>query len=142
MKKVAIKNKINKMEEESRIILEKIFLESIMNINHKDFMCKDMLERIVLIYLSLFGKREYIEIEDLTKYELSIICKIISQGICSLYVNERYLTSVTRYKKMLIIDELMEFLCIITNLEKDEIIILVIKDIRKYVERGFLEELV
>ena len=101
-------------------------------------MCKDMLERIVLIYLSLFGKREYIEIEDLTKYELSIICKIISQGICSLYVNERFLTSVTRYKKMLIIDELMEFLCIITNLEKDEIIILVIKDIRKYVERGFL----
>lgn len=142
MKKVAIKNKIEKMEEESRTILEKIFVEFIMDINHKEFICKDMLERIVLIYLSLFGKRDYIELEDLTRYELNIISKMIFQGICYIYIDERYLTPVNRYKKMLIISELIEFVHIITDSEKDTIKMLIIREMKKYIEKGFLEELV
>ena len=142
MKKVAITNKIRRMEETSRLILEEIFLESIVDISNKDFICKNMLERIVLIYLSLFGERKYIEMEDLTKYELKIICKIISKGICSIYINEKYLTPVIRYKKMLIIDELIDFMHIITNLEIDTLRILIIKDMNKFIQKKFFGELV
>ena len=110
--------------------------------NHKDYICKDMLERIVLMYLSLFGNRDYIEVEDLTKYEISIICKIVLKGIINIYLKEEYLEPKNRNIKMLVIDELIEFISLMSELQIVAVRVLVIKSIQDYLNNGKVRELV
>ena len=139
MRKVAIRNKMKLMNANSRRILESIIIEAIIDMNHKDYICKDMLERIVLMYLSLFGNRDYIEVEDLTKYEISIIGW---KGIINIYLKEEYLEPKNRNIKMLVIDELIEFISLMSELQIVAVRVLVIKSIQDYLNNGKVRELV
>jgi len=51
---------------------------------------EDILKRIVLVYLSLFDDKEYLEYDELKASEKNIICSIISKGIASIYVDDEY----------------------------------------------------
>ena len=137
MKNVIIKNKISKMYDSTKEILEVLIADSILEMNCRNRVNEDILKRIVLVYLSLFDDKEYLEFEDLKASEKSIICRIISKGIASIYVDDEYITDDNAKDKLVIIDDLIDLLCFLTDYNKSTIKRLVIKDIKIYFYYGW-----
>ena len=142
MKKVAINDKVEIMQNESYKILEKIFIDSIIEIYTKGYICEDILGRIVLVYLSFFSSKKYINVKDLTKYELNLIFKMISKGIILLNVEGKYLTFNNKDKKKEILEDILTFLVLLTNQEYEVIKVKIWKEMRVYLERKKFKEII
>ena len=142
MKKVAINDKVEIMQNESYQILEKIFIDSIIEIYTKGYICEDILGRIVLVYLSFFSSKKYINLKDLTKYELNLIFKMISKGIILLNVEGKYLTFNNKDKKKEILEDILTFLVLLTDQEYDVIKVKIWKEMRVYLERKKFKEII
>ena len=142
MKKVAINDKVEIMQNESYQILEKIFIDSIIEIYTKGYICEDILGRIVLVYLSFFSSKKYINLKDLTKYELNLIFKMISKGIILLNVEGKYLTFNNKDKKKEILEDILTFLLLLTDQEYESIKVKIWKEMKVYLERKKLKEII
>lgn len=142
MKKVAINDKVEIMQNESYQILEKIFIDSIIEIYTKGYICEDILGRIVLVYLSFFSSKKYINLKDLTKYELNLIFKMISKGIILLNVEGKYLTFNNKDKKKEILEDILNFLVLLTDQEYEVIKVKIWKEMRVYLERKKFKEII
>ena len=137
MDNINIRGKINKLNSNTKEILESVLTDSILEMNCRNRVNEDMLKRIILVYLSLFDDKEYLEFEDLKASEKSIICRIISKGIASIYVDDEYITDDNAKDKLVIIDELINLLCFLTDYNKSTIKRLVIRDIKIYFYYGW-----
>ena len=142
MKKVAINDKVEVMQNESYQILEKIFIDSIIEIYTKGYICEDILGRIVLVYLSFFSSKKYINLKDLTKYELNLIFKMISKGVILLNVEGKYLTFNNKDKKKEILEDILTFLVLLTDQEYDVIKVKIWKEMKVYLERKKFKEII
>ncbi len=142
MKKVAINDKVEVMQNESYQILERIFIDSIIEIYTKGYICEDILGRIVLVYLSFFSSKKYINLKDLTKYELNLIFKMISKGVILLNVEGKYLTFNNKDKKKEILEDILTFLVLLTDQEYDVIKVKIWKEMRVYLERKKFKEII
>lgn len=142
MKKVAINDKVEIMQNESYQILEKIFIDSIIEIYTKGYICEDILGRMVLVYLSFFSSKKYINLKDLTKYELNLIFKMVSKGIILLNVEGKYLTFNNKDKKKEILEDILNFLVLLTDQEYDVIKVKIWKEMRVYLERKKFKEII
>lgn len=142
MKKVAINDKVEIMQNESYQILEKIFIDSIIEIYTKGYICEDILGRIVLVYLSFFSSKKYINLKDLTKYELNLIFKMISKGIILLNVEGKYLTFNNKDKKKEILEDILTFLVLLTDQEYEVIKVKIWKEMKVYLERKKFKEII
>ncbi len=142
MKKVAINDKVEIMQNESYQILEKIFIDSVIEIYTKGYICEDILGRIVLVYLSFFSSKKYINLKDLTKYELNLIFKMISKGIILLNVEGKYLTFNNKDKKKEILEDILNFLVLLTDQEYEVIKVKIWKEMRVYLERKKFKEII
>ena len=142
MKKVAINDKVEIMQNESYKILEKIFIDSIIEIYTKGYIYEDILGRIVLVYLSFFSSKKYINLKDLTKYELNLIIKMISKGIILLNVEGKYLTFNNKDKKKEILEDILTFLVLLTDQEYEVIKVKIWKEMRVYLERKKFKEII
>lgn len=142
MKKVAINDKVEVMQNESYQILERIFIDSIIEIYTKGYICEDILGRIVLVYLSFFSSKKYINLKDLTKYELNLIFKMISKGVILLNVEGKYLTFNNKDKKKKILEDILTFLVLLTDQEYDVIKVKIWKEMRVYLERKKFKEII
>lgn len=60
-----IKNGIEKMNESSKEVLQLLLSDAILEINCRHRINEDILKRIILVYLSLFDDKEYLEYEEL-----------------------------------------------------------------------------
>jgi len=98
---------------------------------------EDILKRIVLVYLSLFDDKEYLEYDELKASEKNIICSIISKGIASIYVDDEYITNDNAKDKLVIIDDMINLLCFLTDFNRSTIKRLVIRDIKVYFYKGW-----
>ncbi len=132
-----IKRRINTMNEHSKKILEELFSDSIIEINYRNRTDSKVLEKIVLVFLSLFEDDNYFEYDNLTCYEKNIICKIISKGIASIFVDDEYLDNSNHKEKLFIIEDLINLLCCLTSLNKSTIKRLVKRDIKIYSYLGW-----
>lgn len=132
-----IKNRIEKMNKNSKEILEVLLSDAILEINCRHRVNEDILRRIVLVYLSLFDNKDYLEFEDLRVSEKSIICKIISKGIASIYLDDEYITNKNSKDKLVIIDDMIDLLCFLTDFNRSTIKRLVIRDIKIYFYQGW-----
>ena len=132
-----IKNRIEKMNKNSKEILEVLLSDAILEINCRHRVNEDILRRIVLVYLSLFDNKDYLEFEDLRVSEKSIICKIISKGIASIYLDDEYITNENSKDKLVIIDDMIDLLCFFTDFNRSTIKRLVIRDIKIYFYQGW-----
>ena len=137
MRNIKIKEFISKMNKNSKEVLEILLSDAILEVNCRHRVNEDILKRIVLVYLSLFDDKEYLEFEDLKVSEKSIICRIISKGIASIYVDDEYITGDNAKDKLVIIDDLIDLLCILTNYNRSTIKRLVIRDIKIYFYYGW-----
>ena len=142
MKRVAINDKVEVMQNESYQILERIFIDSIIEIYTKGYICEDILGRIVLVYLSFFSSKKYINLKDLTKYELNLIFKMISKGVILLNVEGKYLTFNNKDKKKEILEDILTFLVLLTDQEYDVIKVKIWKEMRVYLERKKFKEII
>lgn len=142
MKKVAINDKVEIMQNEFYKILEKIFIDSIIEIYTKGYIYEDILGRIVLVYLSFFSSKKYINLKDLTKYELNLIFKMISKGIILLNVEGKYLTFNNKDKKKEILEDILTFLVLLTDQEYEVIKVKIWKEMRVYLERKKFKEII
>lgn len=142
MKKVAINDKVEVMQNESYQILERIFIDSIIEIYTKGYICEDILGRIVLVYLSFFSSKKYINLKNLTKYELNLIFKMISKGVILLNVEGKYLTFNNKDKKKEILEDILTFLVLLTDQEYDVIKVKIWKEMRVYLERKKFKEII
>ena len=132
-----IKEKIRKLNLSTQEILDILLSDTIMEMNYRNRINEDILERIVLVYLSLFDDKEYLEYDELKASEKNIICRIILKGIASIYVDDEYMYRDIKVEKSRIIYELMIFLCFLTNLNYSTIKILTIRDIKIYARTGW-----
>ena len=132
-----IKNRIEKMNKNSKEILEVLLSDAILEMNCRHRVNEDILRRIVLVYLSLFDNKDYLEFEDLRVSEKSIICKIISKGIASIYLDDEYITNKNSKDKLVIIDDMIDLLCFLTDFNRSTIKRLVIRDIKIYFYQGW-----
>lgn len=132
-----IKNRIEKMNKSSKEILEVLLSDAILEMNCRHRVNEDILRRIVLVYLSLFDNKDYLEFEDLRVSEKSIICKIISKGIASIYLDDEYITNENSKDKLVIIDNMIDLLCFLTDFNRSTIKRLVIRDIKIYFYQGW-----
>lgn len=132
-----IKNRIEKMNKNSKEILEVLLSDAILEMNCRHRVNEDILRRIVLVYLSLFDNKDYLEFEDLRVSEKSIICKIISKGIASIYLDDEYITNENSKDKLVIIDDMIDLLCFLTDFNRSTIKRLVIRDIKIYFYQGW-----
>jgi len=137
IKNYLIKNKIKKLNKSTQEILEVLLSDSIIEMECRDRIDKDILKRIVLVYLSLFGTKNQFEYDDLKLSEKNIICKIISKGIASIYVDDEYITDDNAKDKLVIIDEMINLLCLLTGFNRSTIKRLVVKDIKIYFYKGW-----
>lgn len=135
MKNKLIKEKLNSMK--SKDILDQIVMDALLEIKYRKKLSEDVIERIVLTHLSFFGDINFIEYEDLTTYEKNVICRIISKGLSSIYVDDEYLTKENIKEKTIIINELINFLCVLTKLNRSTVKRLVIRDIKIYIYKGW-----
>lgn len=87
-----IKNRIEKMNESSKEVLQLLLSDAILEINCRHRINEDILKRIILVYLSLFDDKDYLEYDKLKVSEKNIINRIISKGIASIYVDDEYIT--------------------------------------------------
>ena len=115
MDNINIRGKINKLNNNTKEILESVLTDSIIEINCRNRVNEDILKRIVLVYLSLFDDKEYLEYDDLKASEKNIICRIISKGIASIYVDDEYITDDNAKDKLVIIDDLINLLCFLLH---------------------------
>ena len=132
-----IKNRIEKMNKNSKEILEVLLSDAILEMNCRHRVNEDILRRIVLVYLSLFDNKDYLEFEDLRVSEKSIICKIISKSIASIYLDDGYITNENSKDKLVIIDDMIDLLCFLTDFNRSTIKRLVIRDIKIYFYQGW-----
>lgn len=137
MENIKIKNTIKKMNESSQEVLEILLSDAIIEINCRNRINEDILKRIVLVYLSLFDEKNYFEFEDLKLSERNIICRIISKGIASIYVDDEYITNDNSKDKLVIIDDLINLLCYLTGFNRSTIKRLIIRDIKVYFYKGW-----
>ena len=72
MKNEFFKNRINNMKSSTQEVLDILITDSILEIEYRKRISKDILERIVLVYLSFFTDKNYLEYEDLSAYEKNI----------------------------------------------------------------------
>lgn len=132
-----IKEKIRKLNLSTQEILDILLSDTIMEMNYRNRINEDILKRIVLVYLSLFDDKEYLEYDELKASEKNIICRIILKGIASIYVDDEYMYRDIKTEKSRIIYELMTFLCFLTNLNYSTIKRLTIRDIKIYARKGW-----
>lgn len=132
-----IKNRIEKMNKNSKEILEVLLSDAILEMNCRHRVNEDILRRIVLVYLSLFDNKDYLEFEDLRVSEKSIIYKNISKGIASIYVDDEYITNENSKDKLVIIDDMIDLLCFLTDFSRSTIKRIVIRDIKIYFYQGW-----
>jgi hypothetical protein len=132
-----IKNRIEKMNESSKEILQLLLSDAILEMNCRNRVNEDILKRIILVYLSLFDDKEYLEYENLKVSEKNIINRIISKGIASIYVDDEYITDENAKDKLVIIDDLIDLLCFFTVANRSTIKRLVIRDIKIYFYKGW-----
>lgn len=111
--------------------------DSILEMEYRNRISKDILEQIALVYLSLFDEKNYFEYEKLKLSEKNIICRIISKGIASIYVDDEYITNGNSKDKLVIIDDMINLLCFLTDFNKSTIKRLVIRDIKIYFYQGW-----
>lgn len=137
MENIKIKNTIKKMNESSQEVLEILLSDAIIEINCRNRINEDILKRIVLVYLSLFDEKNYFEFEDLKLSERNIICRIISKGIASIYVDDEYITNDNSKDKLVIIDDLINLLFYLTGFNRSTIKRLIIRDIKVYFYKGW-----
>lgn len=137
MKNEFFKSRINNMKSSTQEVLDILITDSILEIEYRKRISKDILERIVLVYLSFFTDKNYLEYEELSAYEKNIFCRIISKGIASIYVDDEYMYRDIKVEKSRIIYELMIFLCFLTNLNYSTIKRLTIRDIKIYARIGW-----
>ena len=137
MKNIMIKNIISKMDESSQEVLEILLSDAIIEINCRNRINEDILKRIVLVYLSLFDEKDYLGYEELKLSERNIICRIISKGIASIYVDDEYITNDNSKDKLVIINDLINLLCYLTGFYRSTIKRLIIRDIKVYFYKGW-----
>lgn len=125
------------MNGNSKRVLDSLIADSIIEMKYRNRINKDILERIVLVYLSLFDERNYLEYDKLSLSEKNVICRIISKGIASIYVDDEYITNVNSKDKLIIIDNLIDLLCYLTGFNRTTIKRLVIRDIKIYFYCGW-----
>lgn len=137
MKNVIIKKNLKKLSNSTQEILDVLLSDSILEMSYRKRIDKDILERIVLVYLSLFEDKNLLEYEELNASEKNILCRIISKGIASIYVDDEYITKDNSKDKLIIIDDLIDLLCLLTNFDRSTIKRLVIRDIKIYFFNGW-----
>lgn len=137
MKNVIIKKNLKKLSNSTQEILDVLLSDSILEMSYRKRIDKDILERIVLVYLSLFEDKNLLEYEELNASEKNILCRIISKGIASIYVDDEYITKDNSKDKLIIIDDLIDLLCLLTNFNRSTIKRLVIRDIKIYFFNGW-----
>jgi hypothetical protein len=137
MENIIIKNKIKELNNSSQEVLQLLLSDSLLEMGCRNRVSKDILRRIVLVYLSLFGEENYLEYNDLNVKEKNIICRIISKGIASIYVDEEYITNDNANDRLIIIEDLIELLCFLTGFCRSTIKRLVIRDIKIYFYAGW-----
>lgn len=137
MRNVIIKKNLKKLSNSTQEILDKLLSDSILEMSYRKRIDKDILERIVLVYLSLFEDKNLLEYEELNASERNILCRIISKGIASIYVDDEYITKNNSKDKLIIIDDLIGLLCLLTNFNRSTIKRLVIRDIKIYFINGW-----
>ena len=137
MENIKIKNKIKELNNSSQEVLQLLLSDTLLEMGCRDRVSKDILGRLVLVYLSLFGEENYFEYDDLNVKERNIICRIISKGIASIYVDEEYITDDNAMDRLIIIEDLIEMLCFLTGFCRSTIKRLVIRDIKIYFYAGW-----
>ena len=137
MENIKIKNKIKELNNSSQEVLQLLLSDTLLEMGCRDRVSKDILRRLVLVYLSLFGEENYFEYDDLNVKERNIICRIISKGIASIYVDEEYITDDNAMDRLIIIEDLIEMLCFLTGFCRSTIKRLVIRDIKIYFYAGW-----
>ena len=137
IKNRVIKDKISKFNASTQEILDILLADTIMEINCRNRINEDILKRIVLVYLSLFDDKEYLEYDELNLSEKNIICSIISKGIASIYVDDEYMTKDNSKDKLVIIYDMIDLLCFLTDFNRSTIKRLVIRDIKIYFYQGW-----
>ena len=98
---------------------------------------ESVLEKIILVHLSFFSDSNYLEYEELKTSEKNVYCRIISKGIASIYVDDEYITNDNLKDKLVIIEDLINLLCLLTGFNKNTIKRLVIRDIKVYFHHGW-----
>ena len=134
---LTIKNKINKLNTNTKEILDVLISDCLLEMGYRNRISKDKLDRITLVYLSLFSKKNYLEYDELKVSEKGVIFKIITKGIASIYVDEEYITNDNYKDKLIIIDDMINLLCFLTAFNRSTIKRLVIKDIKVYFYQGW-----
>ena len=137
MENIKIKNKIKKLNNSSQEVLQLLLSDTLLEMGCRERVSKDILRRLVLVYLSLFGENDYFEYDDLNVKEKNIICRIVSKGIASIYVDDEYITDDNTVDRLIIIGDLIELLCFLTGFCKSTIKRLVIRDIKIYFYAGW-----
>lgn len=137
MENSLIKNKIKSLNENSQEVLEILLSDSIIEMNCRHRIDEATLKRITLIYLSWFDDKNYSEYENTKFSEKNIICRIISKGIASIYVDDEYITNDNAKDKLVIIDDLISLLCFLTDFNRSTIKRLIIRDIKVYFYKGW-----
>lgn len=137
IKNRVIKDKISKLNLSTQEILDILLSDVIIEMNCRNRINEDILKRIVLVYLSLFNDKDYLEYDELKASEKNIICSIISKGIASIYVDDEYITNDNAKDKLVIIDDMINLLCFLTDFNRSTIKRLVIRDIKVYFYKGW-----
>ena len=137
MENIKIKNKIKELNNSSQEVLQLLLSDALLEMGCRERVSKDVLKRLVLVYLSLFGKENYFEYDNLNVKERNIICRIISKGVASIYVDEEYITDDNAMDRLIIIEDLIEMLCFLTGFCRSTIKRLVIRDIKIYFYAGW-----
>jgi len=137
MKNSNIRNRIDKMSVSTKEVLDKLISDSIIEMGYRNRVNKDTLERIVLVYLSLFDEKNFLEYDELRFSEKNIICRIISKGIASIYVDDEYITNNNSKDKVVIMNDMIDLICFLTGCCRSNIKRLVIRDIKIYFYHGW-----
>lgn len=69
MENSKIRNKIKELNNSTQEVLQLLLSDSILEIACRHRISEDILRRIVLVYLSLFGEENYFEYDDLNLKE-------------------------------------------------------------------------
>lgn len=137
MDNIKIKNFIKELNKNSQEVLEILLSDSIIEMKCRHRVSEDVLKQIVLTFLSWFDDTNYSEYENSKFSEKSIICRIISKGVASIYVDDEYITNDNAKDKLVIIDDLINLLCFLTDFNRSTIKRLVIRDIKIYFYHGW-----
>lgn len=132
-----IRKFIKELNISSQEVLQLLLSDAIMEISYRNRVNNDTLRRIALVYLSLFDDEDYLEYEKLKLSERNIICRIISKGIASIYVDDEYITKKNTMDKLVIMDDLIKLLCFFTGFNKSTVKRLVVRDIKIYFCKGW-----